>query len=47
MTLTGVLTDLTIAKGDGSYNKRMDDLVKPDLIILDDFGMKQLDLSMT
>ena len=25
----------------------MDDLVKPDLIILDDFGMKQLDLSMT
>ena len=44
---TRLLTDLNIAKGDGSYNKRMDDLVKPDLLILDDFGMKQLDLTMT
>ena len=25
----------------------MHDLVKPDLLILDDFGLKQLDLSMT
>ena len=44
---TRLLTDLTIGKGDGSYNKLMRDLVKPDLLILDDFGMKQMDLPMT
>jgi DNA replication protein DnaC len=44
---TRLLTNLTIGKGDGSYNKLMKDLVKPDLLILDDFGMKQLDLGMT
>jgi len=44
---TRLLTDLNISKGDGSYNHKMNDLVKPDLLILDDFGMKQLDLSMT
>lgn len=42
-----LLTDLNIAKGDGSYNKLMHDLVKPELLLLDDFGMKQLDLGMT
>ena len=42
-----LLTDLTIARGDGSYNKLMQDLVKPHLLLLDDFGMKQLDLVMT
>ena len=42
-----LLTDLNIARGDGSYNKLMHDLVKPDLLLLDDFGMKQLDLGMT
>ena len=45
--VTRLLTDLMIGKGDGSYNKLMKDLVKPDLLILDDFGMKQLDLGMT
>ena len=45
--VTRLLTDLMIGKGDGSYNKLMRDLVKPDLLILDDFGMKQLDLSLT
>lgn len=44
---TRLLTNLTIGKGDGSYNKLMKDLVRPDLLILDDFGMKQLDLGMT
>ena len=44
---TRLLTDLSISKGDGSYNHKMNDLVKPDLLILDDFGMKQLDLPMT
>ena len=42
-----LLTDLNIARGDGSYNKLMQDLVKPNLLLLDDFGMKQLDLGMT
>ena len=42
-----MLTDLNIARGDGSYNKLMQDLVKPNLLLLDDFGMKQLDLGMT
>ena len=42
-----LLTDLNIARGDGSYNKLMQDLVKPNLLLLDDFGMKQLDLAMT
>lgn len=41
-----LLTDLTIGRGDGSYNKLMRDLVKPDLLILDDFGMKKLELSL-
>lgn len=44
---TRMLTNLSIGKGDGSYNKLIKDLVKPDLLILDDFGMKQLDLGMT
>ena len=44
---TRLLTNLAIGKGDGSYNKLMKDLVRPDLLILDDFGMKQLDLGMT
>lgn len=34
-----LLTDLQIARGDGSYNKLLNDLKKPDLLILDDFGM--------
>jgi DNA replication protein DnaC len=45
--VTRLLTDLSIGRGDGSYNKLMQDLVKPDLLILDDFGMKQLDLQLT
>lgn len=45
--VTRLLTDLNIGKGDGSYNKLMRDLIKPDLLILDDFGMKQMDLGMT
>ena len=42
-----LLTNLGISRGDGSYNKLMQDLIRPDLLILDDFGLKQLDLSMT
>ena len=42
-----LLTNLTIGRGDGSYNKLIHDLIKPGLLILDDFGLKQLDLAMT
>ena len=42
-----LLTSLGISRGDGSYNKLMQEMIKPNLLILDDFGLKQLDLSMT
>ncbi len=38
-----LLTDLAISRGDGSYNKLLNDLKKPDLLILDDFGMAPID----
>lgn len=38
-----LLTDLAIARGDGSYPKRMTELKKIDLLLLDDFGMNSLD----
>ena len=42
-----LLTSLGISRGDGSYDKLMQEMIKPKLLILDDFGLKQLDLSMT
>ncbi len=42
-----LLTRLGISRGDGSYNKLMQEMIKPNLLILDDFGIKQLDLAMT
>ena len=38
-----LLTDLAIGRGDGSYNKIITTLKKPDLLILDDFGMSPID----
>lgn len=38
-----LLTDLAIGRGDGSYNKLIISLKKPDLLILDDFGMAPID----
>lgn len=38
-----LLTDLAIGRGNGSYNRLLNDLKKPDLLILDDFGMASLD----
>ncbi len=38
-----LLTNLAIGRGDGSYNKLMDELKKPQLLILDDFGLEPLD----
>jgi len=37
-----LLDSLRIARGDGSYNKRLSALAKTDLLILDDFGLKPL-----
>ena len=42
-----LLTSLGISRGDGSYNKLMQEMIKPTLLIMDDFGLKQLDLAMT
>ena len=38
-----LLTDLAIGRGDGSYNKLLAAMKKPDLLILDDFGMAPVD----
>lgn len=38
-----LLTDLAIGRGDGSYNKIIASLKKPDLLILDDFGLAPID----
>lgn len=38
-----LLTDLAIGRGDGSYNKIIAAMKKPDLLILDDFGMAPVD----
>jgi DNA replication protein DnaC len=37
-----ILDQLRIARGDGSYQKRLHQLAKLDLLILDDFGLKPL-----
>lgn len=37
--LSRLLSDLQLAKGDGRYKKRMDDIAKVDVLILDDFGL--------
>lgn len=38
-----LLSDLLAARNDGSWAKLLDTLKKPDLLILDDFGLSQLD----
>ena len=43
LRVSRLLTDLAIGRGDGSYNRLLQDLKKPDLLILDDFGMASLD----
>lgn len=41
-----MLTDLKIGFGDGSYNQIIASLIKPDLLILDDFGLKRFDVAL-
>ena len=43
LRVSRLLTDLAIGRGDGSYNRLLHDLKKPDMLILDDFGMASLD----
>lgn len=42
-----LLETLRIARGDGSYGKRLIQLAKTDLLILDDFGIRPLAMSET
>ena len=41
-----MLTDLKIGFGDGAYNQTIASLNKPDLLVLDDFGLKRFDVSL-
>jgi DNA replication protein DnaC len=41
--LSRLLVDLHIGRGDGSWEKILRDLKKPDLLILDDFGLAPLE----
>lgn len=41
--LPRLLVDLHISRGDGSWEKLLSDLKKPDLLILDDFGLAPLE----
>jgi len=41
--LPRLLVDLQIGRGDGSWEKILSDLKKPDLLILDDFGLAPLE----
>ena len=42
MTLTTWLENLALARSSGTYLRYRDKLAKPDLIIIDDFGMRRL-----
>jgi DNA replication protein DnaC len=37
-----LLNELTLGRNDGAWGRTMDDLLKPDLIFIDDFGMEPL-----
>ncbi len=39
--MTRLLTEMAIARGDGTYNKIMKDMKKIQLLILDDFGLTE------
>ena len=43
LRLPRLLVDLQIGRGDGSWKKILDSLKKPDLLILDDFGLAPLE----
>jgi DNA replication protein DnaC len=37
-----ILTDMIVARGSGEYRKIIDKLAKPDVLVLDDFGLSKL-----
>jgi DNA replication protein DnaC len=39
LRLSRILSELSVAKGDGSYSKRMNELAKVEVLILDDWGL--------
>jgi len=41
-SMTRILDSLKAARGDGTYDRRMANLLRVDLLILDDFGLKPL-----
>jgi DNA replication protein DnaC len=41
--MTRLIEFMTAARGTGDYDKKLTELGKPDILILDDFGMKQCD----
>lgn len=40
--ISRLLSELQVSKGDGQYSKRMSEIAKIDVLILDDFGLSQL-----
>jgi len=42
MTVTTLIENLSIARASGSYLKFKDKIIKPDVFILDDFGLRKL-----
>jgi DNA replication protein DnaC len=42
LRISRLLSELALSKGDGQYHKRMSELAKTDVLILDDFGLSPL-----
>lgn len=42
MTFSKMLTQLRAGRGDGTYERKLQNLCRPDLLILDDFGLKSM-----
>lgn len=42
MTFSKMLSTLRAGRGDGTYDRKLQNLARPDLLILDDFGLKSM-----
>lgn len=42
LTFSKLLTQLRVGRGDGTYDRKLLTLARPDLLILDDFGLKSM-----
>ena len=45
--MSALLKDLAAGHSDGTYTRKMDALLKPDVLILDDFGLRNLDVALS